>query len=733
VLLVVAAAVSAAIGETLEASAIGAIVVLNAALGFRQEVGAHRAVLALRDSFRQTARVIRGGRHVVVPADEVVVGDLLALREGERVAADARVAAAVGLDVDESALTGESLPVEKCAVVEGSGDTVYAGTAVVGGHGEAFVAATGSRTELGRLALLAERARRPATPLQRRTASLARSLGVGAAVLTAGLGAAMLARGESAQDAFLLAVAVAVAAVPEGLAATVTVSLALGARAMADRGAIVSRLAAVETLGETTVVCSDKTGTLTQNRLTLARVLPAAGETERSVLEAAVLASAEYHLDVALQDGAAQRGVLRAALLATRTLVRETPLDAKRRSMTLVYEDGDGVCAFAKGAPETLLESSDPLGAAAARWGEEGLRVLAVARGRGPLEPVGLIAFRDPLRTSAPRAVADAQAAGIRVKMLTGDHRATASTIGAELGLDENDVHARVTPAEKLELVRCLQDEGEVVAVTGDGVNDAPALRKADVGIAMGLAGTDVAREAADLVLTDDDFSTIVAAIREGRRILANVRTFTMFLLSANLGEVVLFTGAVAVGASAPMTVVQILAINVLTDGLPAVALSREPVRTETMREPPQRGGALLTGPTWLVLIAIGLIVAAAALAAFALGDQETQQTMAFATVGASELALVFTLRSPVAPAWRAGRNRALSSAVVASLVVLGTIVYAPPLHDPFGTVALGADELAAVLVCALAPATLVELGKGLVRRRRGQSVSSSPLRSRPT
>ncbi len=726
-LLVAAAAVSGAIGKPLEAAAIIAIVVLNAALGFWQEAGAHRAVLALRDSFRQTARAVRDGREIVIPAEELVVGDLLALREGDSVPADARVVAAVGLDVDESALTGESHPVEK--VVAGVpldaplGDRfsmVHAGTAVVRGHGRALVVATGSSTELGRIALLAERARRPTTPLQRRTATLARALAIGGAVLTVVLGLGMLARGESVQDAFLLAVAVAVAAVPEGLVATVTIALALGARAMAERGAIVSRLAAVETLGETTVVCTDKTGTLTQNRLTLAKVVAAEGTHEDWVVEAAVLASADDSLDAALYEGAAERGVEREALLATWKFVRETPLDTARRRMTVVYDRGDGPFAFAKGAPEVLLDPRHPLRETADAWAESGLRVLGVAAGRGEnedgLEPVGLIAFSDPLRPAAPAAVADARAAGIRVKMLTGDHPATALTIGRELDLEPLDVHARVTPAEKLELVEQLQAAGEVVAVTGDGVNDAPALRKADAGVAMGVAGTDVAREAADLVLTDDDFSTLIAAIGEGRRILANVRTFTAFLLSANFGEVVLFAAAVAVGASAPMTVVQILTINLLTDGLPAVALSREPLRAETLQEPPQPGSTLLTRAAWLALLAIGLTVGAAALTAFALGDGVTGQTMAFATVGAAELALVFTLRSSRAPAWRAAPNSFLSSAVVASLLLLFAVVYVPALHGPFGTVSLDPRELAIVCICALAPAVLVELGKAVRR-----------------
>ena len=382
------------------------------------------------------------------------------------------------------------------------------------------------------------------------------------------------------------------------------------------------------------------------------------------------------------------------------------------------YSGAVGRLVVGKGAPEAVLPDDDPLHEVAHRWAEDGLRVLAVVHGE-PEEPAGLLGFHDPLREQVPDSVAAAQGAGIRVSMVTGDHPATAHAIGRSLGLERGDVFARVAPADKLELVERLQGEGHVVAVTGDGVNDAPALRKADVGVAMGLSGTEVAREAADVVLTDDDFSTIVAAVHEGRRILANVRTFTAFLLSANLGEVVLFGAAVAAGLGAPMTVVQILVVNLLTDGLPAVALSREPARRDTMREHPRTAPQLITRREWMDLVGIGLLVGAAALVAFLAGDDAAEQTMAFSTVGLAELVLVFSLRSPRRPAWRLGGNPLLWAAVAGSLLLLGLCVYLPFVQEALATVALSPPELAIVALCALAPAAVVELAKA--RRRRAQ------------
>ena len=782
-LLLAATAVSFLIGERLEAFVIAAIVVLNGVLGFVQEAGAERAVLALRAAIRPTASVIRDGRERELPADEVVPGDLLVLREGDRVPADARVAAAERLEVDESALTGESLPVSKTAAsvapetaMADRSSMVFAGTGVTCGRGRAVVVATGRETEIGRIATLTVAAKPPATPLQRRLGRLSSAMAALGVAVTALLTLGMLARGASLEEAFLVGVSVAVAAVPEGLAATVTIALAQGARTMAGRGAIVRRLAAVETLGAATVIAADKTGTLTINQLRVAAVSPEPGRTELDVLETAALASTADLLDdgrgarVAGDpvDGAfllalAAAGAADPRAAAGRTLLRVLPFDPLRKRLTAVYAEAGGRRVVVKGAPETLLERSRRpdrrrLLEQATAWAADGLRVLAVGERLlgsdgdagddeldDELELVGLVGLRDPLRPTAADSIRRARAAGVEVAILTGDHPVTAAAIaralelpdpvpltGAQLeALDElqlgrmvsgHSVFARVTPADKLRLVEALQQAGHVVAVTGDGINDTPALRRADVGVAMGGSGTEAAREAADVVLTDDDFGTIVTAIGEGRRIADNIRNFVSFLLSANFGEVVLFAVAVLAGLGAPMTVVQVLTVNLLTDGLPAVALSRDPAVGRPSR--PRGPGSLVPRRLQLALGLMGVAVGAAATAAYVLGrqtDPEAAQTMAFATLALAELVLVFSIRSGSAPAWRAPRNPFLLASVLVSLALLLLAIYFPPVRDAFGTQPLGAAAAAVVAALAVAPAAAAEAVKALLRARRGR------------
>lgn len=795
-LLVAAAAVSFAIGESLEASVVGAIVVLNAVLGFVQEAGAERAVLALRSSVRRSAEVIRDGREREIPVEELVPGDVIVLREGDRIPADARVAAAERLELDESALTGESTPVDKrlAAVAADAplaerNSMVFAGTAVTRGRGRALVTATGVNTQVGTIASLTAQAKPPPTPLQRRLAQLSRTmvaLGLG---VTAALTVGMLARGSSLQEAFLVGVSVAVAAVPEGLAATVTIALAQGARAMSASGAIVRRLTAVETLGGATVIAADKTGTLTVNQLRITAVRPLAGATDTAVLEAGVLASTAELLDdrgglrIAGDpvDGAfllalAAEGSPDPRASAGRLLLLELPFDPLRKRLTVMYEEDGCRRVVVKGAPETLVARSRldedrrrQLLAGALAWAADGLRVLAVGERRivgdlpaedeldQEIELLGLVGLRDPLRATAADSIRQARGAGIEVAMLTGDHPVTAAAIARslELGtgppltgsdLEEMDdaelreavrhhkVFARVTPADKLHLVEALQEAGHVVAVTGDGVNDTPALRRADVGVAMGASGTEAAREAAEIVLTDDDFATIIAAIREGRRIGDNVRKFVAFLLSANLGEVVLFAIAVMAGLGAPMTVVQVLTVNLLTDGLPAVALSRDPSSPETMRRRPRGHGTLFPRRLQLALGLAGLAVGLAATAAYTIGRElapDAAQTMAFATIALAELVLVFSIRSTEAPAWRGPRNSALVASVVASAALLALTIYFPPLQEPFGTEALGAAELTVVAGLALFPTALIEAVKAL--RTRTRAAGMNPDRGRCT
>jgi calcium-translocating P-type ATPase len=749
VLLLGATAVSAAIGENIEASAIAAIIILNAVLGFVQETAAERAVLALRQQLEVVVTVVRDGVERDVPAREVVRGDLLVLREGDRVAADARVVDAHRLELDEAPLTGESLPVTKTAeaidceleLAERS-SLVYAGTAVASGRGFALVVATGTQTELGRVAGLVAAAKPPPTPLQSRLGRLARLLVAAGLAITAVLLLGMIAHGASAREGFMVGVAVAVAAVPEGLAATVTIALALGAHAMAQRGAIVRRLAAIETLGEITAICTDKTGTLTQNTLEVVEVAAVRGVDEQQVLAAAVLASTATlehgdPVERALVGAAAAQGWSRDALEAPYRRVHEIPFHPERRRMTVVYDRGGRLHAFVKGAPEVIIERAG-LGAGereqlldtAHRYAVRGHRVLAVAErslAGGELTDdvdldlrvLGLVALHDPLRPAAATSVRTALDAGIDVVMVTGDHPSTAQTIAAEVGISPDAVFARVTPADKLALVERLQRRGEVVAVTGDGVNDSPALRQADVGIAMGRSGTEAAREASAIVISDDDFATIVAAIGEGRRIADNVRKVVAFLFSANLGEVILFAVAVLGGLGAPMTVVQVLVVNLVTDGLPALGLARDRAHPDLLRRRPTRSADVFGRPLLRALLVGGTAVGFAGLAAYGIGNgsgQETARTMAYATVALAELAFVFACRSPSQPAWQAPVNPLLLATAVVSSALVAATIWVGALRGVVGTTGLTLMQQLVVAALALVPFIATEASKAWPR-----------------
>jgi calcium-translocating P-type ATPase len=637
-------------------------------------------------------------------------------------------------------------PVEANASLAERSSMVYAGTAVTRGGGRALVWATGRETQLGRIDLLAQGAKSPQTPLERRLALLARQMVLVGILLTIALAGAMLWRGSSLHAAFLVGVAVAVAAVPEGLAASITGALALGSRALARRGAILRRLDAIETLGQTTVICTDKTGTLTEGRVRVAGVRPARGFDETAVLAGALLASTPAvegtsdpelvadAIDAAVLHRAGEHGLPLAEVTAGLRLVNDIPFIAERGRSTVVWDDGDTWSVRVKGAPEVIAalaadEFPAELTDVVAAWADEGLRVLAVARGRlerdvplgeevdTGLSILGVIALHDPLRSSATSAVRAALAAGIEVRMVTGDHPRTARTIGRALGLHESSVIARATPEEKLRLVEELQRRGEVVAVTGDGINDAPALRRADVGVAMGRTGTEAAREAADVVLTDDDFATIVAAIAGGRRIGDNIKKVVAFLLSANLGEVLVFAVAIVAGLGVPMAVIQVLLVNLVTDGLPALALARDPASAETMSRLPRRERTLFDARAWGGLAFVGLLVGSSALAAFLTGrttDDAHAQTMTFATVAIAELIFVFSCRSWHLPPWRLPANWWLVGAAVLSTALVLAAVYLDALHEPFRTVSLTHEELIVVFALAALPAAVIEAAKAV-------------------
>ncbi len=842
-ILIVAAIISGLLGEWIDSLAIVAIVLINGFIGFFQKRSAERAIAALMEMSAPMARVIREGQVVTIQAHEIVPGDAIDLEAGDRVPADARLVRTFSLAAQEAALTGESVPVDKSPTDELArklpiGDRqnmVYLGTTITAGKGRAIVIATGMATELGHIAELLERQEHEPTPLERRLHALGRILIVVCLAIVSVVFAMQWWRHGNFIDAFLLSVSLAVAAVPEGLPAVVTIALALGLRRMARRNALVRKLPSVETLGSVTVICSDKTGTLTRNEMTVrelvvgdARYLMSGagyaptGEFRRAAADereaanessaAAIDPAAEPDLHRALLAGAwcnnaqlvapGEKGsdwtvigdptegallvVARKAGIAElprdTALVHEIPFDSTRKMMSVVVDDErDGRILYAKGAPEVLLQACvaleqgrqpAPLDAGrreaflaqALEMAGRALRVLAVACRRDlPANPqdlgtdelerdlvfLGLVGMMDPPRQEAKDAIATCRTAGIRPVMITGDHRATALAIGRELGLagpedrallgEEVDalsdtqlaeqapnvaVYARTSAEHKLRIVRAWRSRGQVVAMTGDGVNDAPAVKLADVGIAMGITGTDVTKEAADIVLMDDNFVSIVGAVEEGRVIFDNIQKVLQFLLSCNFGEIVLVFVASLLGWPAPLLPIQLLWINLVTDGLPALALTVEPAEPDIMRRPPRSPSASILPPQLgLVIVVQGLTVAIASLAAFATGmilhdsHVEHARAIAFSVLVYAELLRSFAARSPSLTVFARGlfSNRALIAAVVASGLLQMTVMLLPFTKRIFFVPDLTATDWLLIGGLSFVPVTLLELFK-LVR-----------------
>ena len=770
-LLVGAATISLAIGESLDAAVILAIVVANAVFGFLQEGRADEAAAAVRELLAPTARVIRDGAAGELPAEDLVRGDIVLLATGDRVPADARLLAADLLQLDESAMTGESRPVSKRdgppvaagAPLAERHTAVLAGTTVVRGTGRAVVTATGEHTEMGRIAGAAA-GRRSRTPLEERLDRLARLLIPIAAGICGSLAALSYAYGESLSRSILVGVALAVAALPEGLPAVVTITLALSMRRLAEQGAIVRRLVAVETLGSTTVICSDKTGTLTENRLAVERLWTPDGADEDELLAAALIASQDAGradpLERAIARAAATRGIDRPGALGARPVLEVRPFDSARKRMSVVVGGPDGAVAYVKGAPEALAPLlADParwavLPEIVGTWAAEGMRVLLVGRrprvepGDEPetgLEPLGLIGMADPPRPAARSSVEQARSAGVRTIMITGDHPGTAASIARATGVasgrgsvevltgpeldalpDDDlaaavrrvDVFARVVPEHKVRIVESLQRDGEVVAMTGDGVNDVPALKAAHIGVAMGRRGTDAASEAADMVLADDDYSTIVRAIRQGRAIHENIVRFAHFLFAGNAGEVLAFAACVALGLGAPLTVLQILLVNLLLDGLPAVALGVDPPDRAVMDRPPRPLREGLLDRVRTRLLVGGAAIGAAIVTSFLVGSATSHsagQSMAFATLVLGRLAFVFSVRGEE-PFWRAGRNLRLFAAVGLSAAMAVAVAAIPAVAERFGVVELTAEQWLAALALGCVPLVVTEAWKRIGR-----------------
>jgi calcium-translocating P-type ATPase len=751
------------LGEIADGVVVLAVVAANGAIGFVQEWKAGRAIYALAALVPERATVLRDGARTQIDADAIVPGDIVELRRGERVPADARVLAARGLEVDESPLTGESMPVGKApatvpddAPVADRASIVHGGTLITAGTGTAVVVLTGDHTELGRISALMRHTEGVETPLTRGLAGVARLLSALICGIAALLLAVALARGYPFVEAVLAAVSLAVAAIPEGLPAIVTIALAAGVQRMADRRAVIRHLPAVETLGSTTVICTDKTGTLTQNRMTVTELW---GDQDE-LLRAAVLCSdGTAPTELALLEAAARDGVDAEAERARSPRLDAIPFDSDRKLMATLHAGGT---VLLKGAPEVVFERCAPSADADAMVGAfaaAGMRVLAVARRElaverdvladedldGGFALLGLAAIADPPRDSAIAAVDACRTAGVDVKMVTGDHVKTATAIASRFGLAgraftgraldalddsaferaaiDGTVFARVTPEHKLRLVKALQMQGEVVAMTGDGVNDAPALKQADIGVAMGGSGTAAAREAADVVLIDDDFASIEAAVEEGRHVFDNVQKAIAFVLPTNIGEALIVLVAVlAFGAAQlPVEPTQILWVNLIATVTLALPLAVEAFEPGLMGRPPRDPGTPVIG-RFLVIrtVVVSLLMAVAALALFELRDN---QTLVVTTIVLFQVVYLLECRSLRHSILHVGlwTNPWALAGIGAVLALQALFIYAPPMQAIFNSTALGVGDwlLALAAACTVLPVVSAEKWWRLRSRRR--------------
>jgi len=820
-LLLVAAVVTAFIGDPIDSIAITAVLILNAIVGFIQEFQADRAMSALRRMTSPTTTVVRDGEPQQLRAAQVVPGDLVLLAVGDVVEADLRLTDAHTLRLNEAALTGESEPSAKTAVTLPSDpellvaerrNIAFMGTAVTYGRGAGIAVSTGMATELGRIADLLRTHRAGPTPLQRRLAALAKRITIAVVALCAGVFALGVASGEEGERMFLTAVSLAVSAIPEGLPVMVTVALALGARRMAARRALIRSLPAVETLGSVDVICTDKTGTLTAGRMVVEHVwTPAAayrvtgegyaplgvfegqGDPEpdpesdpyldRMARVAAACNDAMLHApsdaagtwtatgdptESALLALAGKRGVSRDDIEAATPRVAEIAFDESRRRMSTLHAVAEGTWVAVKGATDAIIPMLDARDAtvvagaegAAVRFASDGYRVLAIAERwvshaserpasiESDLRLLGIVAMADPPRVAAEPAISACRGAGITTVMITGDDPRTAGTIARQLGipaqgpalvtggeLDQLDdpelaervtgigVYARTTPEHKLRIVDAWKTRGAVVAMTGDGVNDAPALRRADIGVAMGIAGTEVSKEAADMVLADDDFATIVRAVEEGRRIYDNIRRFLRYMLATNSGEIWLWVMAFALGLPIPLLPLQILWINLVTDGLPAIALGVEPVEPDAMRRPPRpRDESIWAHGLWQHAVWVGLLMGMVGVGIEVLGRHWGMpwRTMVFTAIAFLQLGNAIAVRSERESVFHLGwRSNPWIYAAAASAIALQLlIIYVPVFQRVFDTVALSPQQLGLVVLAATITFWAIELEK-LLRRRR--------------
>lgn len=783
------------------------IVILNAAIGVFQEQRAEKAIEALKKMSAPTACVIRSGKVKRIPAAQLVQGDLIMLESGDMVPADARLVTSNGLKVQESALTGESEPceknygyicTEKCPLAERK-NMIFSSTTVMAGNCTAIVTETGMSTQVGKIAHLLASEESPQTPLQQRLGKIGKALGIGALVICAFVFVLGIIRRSGILPSFMLSVSLAVAAIPEGLPAIVTIVLSMGVQRMAKSNAIIRHLPAVETLGAATVICSDKTGTLTQNKMTVTQIRNESGEISQESKEAKniLLMGALCNNSrvsrkgktVAFSGDPTETAILSAlhdvcknafSLEADYPRLHENPFTSERKMMSTVNAFGGGVRLIVKGAPDVVLPLciSAVSGSGTVRMtqgirrkilmqneqmAKDALRVIAVAyRNAGDaadneesgLVFAGLIGMTDPPRPEAARAVATCKKAGIIPVMITGDHIITACAVAKKLGILEEGlnavsgseldgmsdeelagiikncrVFARVSPEHKVRIVKAFRAKGEIVAMTGDGVNDAPALKAADIGCAMGKGGTDVAKNAADMILTDDNFATIVRAVEQGRGIFDNIKKAVHFLLGTNIGEILAVFAASLLGLEAPLLPIQLLWVNLVTDSLPAMALGTERFEKDIMKRPPvsPRKGFFSDG-LWIDISLEGMLVGTLTVLAFLIGSLAFPsenpiilgRTMAFCTLSFCEIVHAVNMRSAL-PLFRAGvfSNRMMNMAVAVCGAVQASVVVFPPLARIFGVTALSSVQWATVAVLSLVPLITGEVGKTVFARKK--------------
>lgn len=796
IILIIATVISFAVGETKDGSVIAFIIVLNAIIGFMQKYRAEKAVEALNSMLAPQARVLRNGEQALIPAEELVPGDIVLLYEGDRIPADGEIFQENECETQEAILTGESTPVSKSE--EEGQNRIYMGTTISHGSARAVITQTGMQTEFGRIATLTTSTEKDLSPLQKELNSVGVFVGKMTFVITVILvGVGIFLQHQAITEAILFGASVAVAAVPEGLPTTITIALAIGVQRLAKKHAIMKQLSSVETLGSTTVIVSDKTGTLTKNEMTVEKIFANSGtsltekENEKLIgLVCNLCNNAKIIQGKTLGDPtegalitfAEKLGFSQEEAIRNSEILYELPFDSKRKRMTVIARIGEKVYALCKGAPDSILEVSSVNNEEKKlilKINEEGasqaLRMIAFAyrelsneelSGKSEdhkkkftiasieknLIYLGMVGMMDPPREEVPQAIKLAQKAGIRVIILTGDHGLTAKAIAEKIGLIEKNkpftiitgseldntsdedlikilskpiptIFARVSPENKLRVVEILKQQGEIVAVTGDGVNDAPALKRADIGVAMGIAGTDVSKEAANMILADDSFSTIVSAIQEGRTVYENLKKFLMYMFSSNMGELVIIFMAIILGLKQPLTAIMILLINIGTDVLPALALGLEPSKQEYMELPPRNQNEKILKTSFIKrLFFMGFIIGGISLIAYSIGLSQytysTALTMTYATLVIAQMFNTYNSRDPLESAFKSPfSNLYLIGAIIISVGFTIATIQLPFLQRYLETTDLNATQW--LIVVGLSSFTLIieEIRKYIMRR----------------